>query len=136
MAQGRSYLAGLTIRGLTLLAPLGVLMVAVLAAPGWWFGDMSTPGIAEADAPRLVAGRVTSYGLTRVHGLPARVYRIGSDIFWLYDIRSKTDLDNAARIQRGDTELGRSVPGPVPLTSVSVLRFDADTRVLKAMYLR
>jgi hypothetical protein len=64
------------------------------------------------------------------------VYRIGGDIFWLYEIRSKTDLDNAARIQRGDPELGPSVPGPVPLASVSVLRFDADTRVLKGIYLR
>ena len=135
MAHGRAYLIGLTIRGLTLLAPLGVLMLAVLASPGW-FGDVSRPGIAEADAPPLVAGRVTSYGLTRVHGLPARVYQVGGDLFWLYEIRSKTDLDNAARIQRGNTELGPSVLGPVPMASVSVLRFDTETRVLKAMYLR
>src|SRR5688572_13199594 len=133
---GWAYLVGLTIRGLLLLAPLALATGAILLPAGSWLIDVSASGAAEADAPPLVAGRVTSYGLTRVHGLPAHVYRAGGDVFWLYSIRTKTDLDNAERMQRGDTALGPSVSGPVALSRVSVLRFDGDTRVLKGMYLR
>ena len=115
-----------------MLTPLAVVAGALLLPTGSWLGDVP----AEADAPPLVAGRVTSYGLTRVHGLPARVYRLGGDVYWLYQVRTKADLDNAERMQRGDQELGPSVAGPVALSSVSVLRFDGDTRVLKGMYLR
>lgn len=132
MGHSRAYLIGLTIRGLFLLTPLAVVAGALLLPTGSWLGDVP----AEADAPPLVAGRVTSYGLTRVHGLPARVYRLGGDVYWLYQVRTKADLDNAERMQRGDPELGPSVAGPVALSSVSVLRFDGDTRVLKGMYLR
>jgi hypothetical protein len=131
----KAYLVGLTLRGLMLLAPLAVVTGAVLPL-GSWFGDLFASGAAEADAPPLVAGSVTAYGLSRVHGLPARVYRVGGDVFWLYSLRTKADLDNAERMQRGDTQLGPSVSGPVALARVSVLRFDADTRVLKGMYLR
>jgi len=123
-------------RGLFLLAPLGLATGTLLVPTGSWLGDASVPGAAEADAPPLVVGRVTSYGLTRIHGLPARVYRVGGDVLWLYQIRTKADIDNAERIQRGDPELGPSVQGPVPLARVSVLRFDGETRVLKGMYLR
>jgi hypothetical protein len=134
MGHSRAYLIGLTIRGLFLLTPLALAAGALLVPVGSWLGD--APGAAEADAPPLVVGRVTSYGLTRVHGLPARVYRLGGDVYWLYQIRTKADLDNAERMQRGNPELGPSVAGPVPLSNVSVLRFDGDTRVLKGMYLR
>ena len=134
MGHSWAYLIGLTIRGLFLLTPLALAAGALLIPTGSWFGDV--PGAAEADAPPLVVGRVTSYGLTRVHGLPARVYRLGGDVYWLYQIRTKADLDNAERMQRGDPELGPSVAGPVALSTVSVLRFDGDTRVLKGMYLR
>ena len=134
--KSSAYLFGLTIRGLLLLAPLALATATVLLPSGWWLGGMFAQGAAEADAPPLVAGRVTSYGLSRAHGLPARVYRVGGDLFWLYTIRTKADLDNAERMQRGDTQLGPSVSGPVPLDRVSVLRFDAETRVLKGMYLR
>ena len=135
MSHGRAYMVGVVMRGLLLLAPLGVATGTLLVPVGsWWLGDV--PGAAEADASPLVAGRVTAYGLSRIHGLPARVYQVGGDVFWLYEIRTKTDLDNAERMQRGDRELGPSVSGPVPLARVSVLRFDGDTRVLKGMYLR
>ena len=134
MGHGRAYLIGLTIRGLFLLAPLALATGTLLFPIGSWLGDVR--GAAEADAPPLVAGRVTSYGLTRVHGLPARVYRLGGDVYWLYQLRTRADLDNAERMQRGNPELGPSVAGPVALSRVSVLRFDGDTRVLKGMYLR
>ena len=135
MGHGRAYLIGVVMRGLILLAPLGVATGTLLFPFGsWWLGNV--PGAAEADAPPLVAGRVTAYGLSRIHGLPARVYQVGGDVFWLYEIRTKTDLDNAERMQRGNHELGPSVPGPVPLARVSVLRFDGETRVLKGLYLR
>jgi hypothetical protein len=137
MRTPQSFFAAMALRSLALLGPLCVVTGAFLLP-----GTASLIGLpvigrhAEAQASPVAVGWVTAYGLTREHGLPAARYRVNGDDFWLYEMRTATDLENVQRLKRGDVDLPAPATGPVTMDRVSVLRFDGETRLLKAIYLR
>jgi hypothetical protein len=121
------------------VAPLA-LGIAVITAPATFglLDHLPLPGVrpAEADNPPLMVGLDTAFGVTRVFGMPIRTYRVRGDQLWLYELRSETDHANLRRIARGEVDLDHPATGPVPLDRVSVLRFDGESKRLKALYLR
>ena len=139
MTPERASSVGMWLRGAGFLIPL-VLAVLVILAPATFglFGDLPLPGArrAEADNPPLTVGLDTSFGITRVVGLPLRSFRVGGDEFWVYEVRTAADETNVKRLTRGETDLERSATGPVTLDRVSVLRFGGESNLLKALYLR
>ena len=138
MRTRRFFCAALALRSLVLLGPLSAVTGAFLLPDTASLIDLPVTGTrhAEAQASPVIVGWVTAYGLTREHGLPAARYRVNGDDFWLYEMRTTTDLENVQRLKRGDVDLPGPAMGPVSMDRVSVLRFDGETRLLKAIYLR
>ncbi len=138
MKAGRSYWVALALRTLVLLAPLGIACGGFVLFDIGHLLDLPVAKArrAEADGAPIVVGWVTSYALTRHHGLPTAQYRVNGDDFWFYELRTATDLQNAERLRRGDVELPSPARGPVAMEHISVLRFDGESRLLKAIHLR
>lgn len=122
------FLSPLALAGLFILAPASFGLLGTLPLPG--------AGLAEADNPPVTVGLDTGFGITRVAGLPRKVFSVGGDQFWIYEVRTAADEVNFKRLLRGETDLERSATGTVTLDRVSVLRFDGESKQLKAVYLR
>ena len=139
MTPGGAYSVAMWLRGAGFGIPLIMAVLFILAPASFGlFGDLPLPGArrAEADNPPVTVGLDTAFGVTRVVGLPPRLFRVGRDQFWVYEVRTAADEANVKRLARGETDLERSATGPVTLDRVSVLRFDGESKLLKALYLR
>ncbi len=117
-----------------------VLVIALIVVPATFgfLGDLPIPGLsrAEADDPPLTVGLDTAFGVTRAFGLPLRTYSIQGDQLWVYEVKTEADRINVKRIERGEADLERAATEPVPMERISVLRFDRESKLLKAIYLR
>ena len=137
MTSGATFVLGQWFRGVVFIAPL-VLALIMVPATFWLLGDIPLPGVqrAEADRPPLTVGLDTAFGVTRVFGLPARTYRAQGNQLWVYEVRTEADQINVKRIARGEVDLDHPATGPVTLDRISVLRFDGESKLLTAIYLR
>ena len=138
MTRDGALSVGNFLRGITLLAPLALASMFILAVGSFGLFGGLLPGtrVAEADNAPVTVGLDTAFGITRVAGLPLRRFSVGADQFWVYQVRTAADETNIKRLTRGETDLGRSATGTVTLDRVSVLRFDGESKLLKALYLR
>src|SRR6185503_16870938 len=80
----------------------------------------------------LVAGRTTATEVVSRRGLPVSVRVVEGDEFWIYDSRTRADLESLESLGRGALPAREGSPGPVRLDEAGILRFDRATGRLKA----
>lgn len=139
MTGNGAFSIGIWLRGVALIAPLALTGLFILAPASFGItGGLMLPGagVAEADDPPITVGLDTAFGITRAVGLPLRTFSVGGDQFWVYKVRTSADETNLKRLVRGETDLERSATGTVTFDQISVLRFDGESKLLKAVYLR
>ena len=125
-------------RGAAALLKLAAGLALFLVATAWVAsgplalrtGEAMRQGVAAV----VIPGRTMATEVVALRGLPVYVFVVGADEFWVYDSRTRADLQNLAELGRGVVPTLNGSREPSRIHETAILRFDRGSGRLKGVH--